>query len=357
MVEGKLGEDDANTNNTWEKLRSTGKSWKEIIETLGNQFSHMALLRNLKNIAQQSEGLNKEEMELIMNKLVNGVHHGKQFPFRYYTAYQQFQQQGSQPKRHGTYKKSHTIAVNAAIVGEEKTESISPEIVQIVVEGLEKCMKAAIQNFPQLQGRVVSLSDNSGSAWGAFQSEYGSQTVATIGNLSALITAMSATEGGEIGLFGDKLLMFTVDKNKGILEQLEEINKLGKTVGGGTENGIWLWFDNQFKTQHDNKSNNNVDHLFIYSDMQAGHGGLYGINQKEYSEFTVNGNYINVIKLIERFRQTVNPLINIFSVQTAGYDNNIIPEVLNRSAILSGWTGNEVGYAVELINIWNQLAA
>ena len=56
------------------------------------------------------------------------------------------------------------------------------------------------------------MSDNSGSAHGCFTSTYGSNTVAEIGNLSALITAMSCTGRGTIGLFGDRLLEYEAVK-------------------------------------------------------------------------------------------------------------------------------------------------
>lgn len=385
-------EDDATT---WEKLRSAGKSWTEILTTLGKKFPHMALLRNLKNISQE---VSAETMSSVMDQLVSGVPFGKQFPFRYYTAYQQFATDTTdttdtdttvRPKvKHSTqtstrkppkvsdpkwkwslWRKQEAKAkaklyatVQEAIVAVESTPDVPVTIrfenpaliVQIVKDGLERAMKAAIANFPQLVGEVVSLSDNSGSAQGAFTSEYGTISVATIGNLSSLITALSATEGGYVGVFGDKLEMYKVSKDRGVMEQLDELNALGKTIGHGTENGIWLWFDKGFK---DPTFNTDIDHLFVYSDMQAGHGGLYGINPSDYLQFTANDRYIDVIKLISYHRKHVNAKLNVFTVQTAGYDNSLIPEVLERSAILAGWTGNEVSYAKRMIDLWDAIDA
>jgi hypothetical protein len=214
-------------------------------------------------------------------------------------------------------------------------------------------MKKSLSHLNELDGYVVSLCDNSGSAWGTFNSTYGSQTVATIGNLSGLLAALKATKGGMVGVFGDSLEMYQVSKEKGILKQLDEINNLGKTVGGGTENGIWLWFKKAF---HEASLYENVDHLFIYSDMQAGHGGLYGINPRDYEEFSIKGNYIDVIKLIERHRLKVNDKLNVFTVQTAGYDNSIIPELLPRTCIMTGWTGNEINYAARMTQIWDLIS-
>ena len=211
-----------------------------------------------------------------------------------------------------------------------------------------------MKNFPTLKGKTISLCDNSGSAHGACVSSYGTTTVSTIANLSGVMTAINS-DSGQVGVFGDKLFIVDIDKEKGVLSQLDNIENVGQGVGGGTENGIWVFFDGAIK----NKTH--YDNIFIYSDQQAGHGGLYGIDKREYSNFTVQGNnnyydnsYIDVLKLVEVYRQTVNPKVNIFSVQVGGYDNNILPESLYRGAILAGWTGNEVLYAKYLIDLWNE---
>lgn len=314
---------------TWEKMHSCGKSWLTIYNTLGKSFPHMALLRNLRNLFSDNEFTN-DLLTNVMQQLINGVPNGKQFPFRYYTAYKEIEQLNDVNNRK-----------------------------KIVLDGLENCMKKAIENFPSLEGKIVSLCDNSGSAHGAFTSQFGSQTVSTIGNLSALITAMSATDGGYVGIFGDRLHMYKVNKNLGIIEQLNEIQKIGKTVGQCTENGIWLYFKHAFD-EFNKKINNfeyddkyECDNLFIYSDMQAGHGGLYGSDYNDYKDFNCKGHYIDIIKLITRHRYIINNKLNVFTVQIAGYNNSIIPELLDRTCILAGWTGNEVKYAQELINLWN----
>ena len=60
-----------------------------------------------------------------------------------------------------------------------------------------------------------------------------------------------------------------------------------------------------------------------------------------------------MIKLIKHHRLTINHKLNVFTVQTAGYDNSLVPEVLARTAILAGWTGNEVSYAKRMIDLWD----
>jgi hypothetical protein len=203
--------------------------------------------------------------------------------------------------------------------------------------------------MPKIPGKVACLSDNSGSAWGTFNSEYGSVTVAEIANLSSIITAQASDEG-YVGVFGDRLSLESVSKRNGLLTQLAETSTRGRNQGGGTENGIWLFWDDAIKNKK------HYDTVFIYSDMQAGHGNLYGVNSREYRDYVHKngGSYIDVLALVRKYRDTVNPKVNVFTVQVAGYNNNVLPENLYRGAILAGWTGKEPAYAKAIIDAWDQ---
>ena len=216
-------------------------------------------------------------------------------------------------------------------------------------------MDIACDNMPKLAGRTMCLSDNSGSAWGTFNSEYGSVTIAEIDNLSSLISARNSDEGF-IGKFGDKLIVSPVSKRNGLLSQCKALTEKGmKDVGGSTENGIWLFLRDAIdKKEH-------WDNIFIYSDQQAGHGGLYGTDeeQMEYNKrgFGTNKSgwsYIDVAKLIAEYRSKVNPKVNVFSIQTAGYNNIVVPEYGYRTNILFGWTGKELVFADTMIKFWDR---
>lgn len=307
---------------TWENLKSEGKTWKEILETI--EIPHMALLRNLRGIF--TEVNDSDLAKKVGDKLKSGVLNGKQFPFRYWSAYQAIKE-----------------AENINHAG-------------ILTDALEECMDIAVDNMPKLKGKTISLSDNSGSSWGTCNSEYGKVHVAEIANLSSLITGKNSDEG-EIGLFGDDLLIEPVSKRDGLLSQLNRMNEVEKKygkLGGGTENGIWLFFDRAIRNKV------HYDNIFIYSDMQAGHGGLYGSNPDEYKDFvcggkTRYGRYIDVLALTQKYRKDVNPKVNLFSVQVAGYDNSVLPENLYRGAILAGWTGKEPIFAKALIDTWDEI--
>ena len=301
--------------NTWERLRASGMGWQEILN--GIRMPHMALLRNLRGIFAEvrDSGVRRNALELLKR----GVRKGKQFPFRYLSAWKAVEAEGRPWARE-------------------------------VQDALEECMGIACENLPALQGRCAFLTDNSGSARGVCTSEWGTMQVAEIGNLSGVIGAMCAEEG-VVFPFGDSLESVRIRKDEGVLKQAHQVNSIGGGCGMATENGIWLFFrDAIMQKQH-------WDNIFVYSDMQAGHGGLFGIHPEDYDALgaCVNGNYIDVNMLVKLYRKQVNPKVNVFCIQTAGYTNVLVPEYGYRTAVLYGWTGKELVFADAMNRTWNEL--
>ena len=279
---------------TWEAIisaeGSNHDSWTKAVGVMG----HMALLRNLRN-------LEKHEVDpaLYLDKLVEGVAKGKQLPFRYYSAY------------------SNVTSAK-------------------IKEALEKCIDASIINLPKLPGKSLILVDNSGSALGAKVSKLSNVSVSVCGNLMGVLTGL-ISDSGRIGVFGDRVSYVPINKNfKGTaMEMLRTVNDVGHTVGGSTEHGIWLALDDIIK------SGEHFDRIFIYSDMQAGHGGLYGRTDDYPSFFGSEGfrrEYIDVPKLVQTYRNKVNKDCKLYSIQIAGYSDNILPEFYPNTCILSGWS-------------------
>jgi plasmid maintenance system antidote protein VapI len=293
------------TEQTWEAIisakGSTKETWLEALEVMG----HMAALRNVRNLLEK--GI---EPRLFAQKLVDGAAKGKQLPFRYYSAYR-------------------------------AVEKIAPPL---VLDALEEALTISLGNLPRFEGRVMSLCDNSGSARGATTSSMGTMQISTIANLSAVLTGMQSDEGF-VGVFGDSLETFGVRKRSSIFDQLKEADKLGAGVGGGTENGIWLFWDAAIREKQ------HWDKVFVYSDMQAGHGGLYGMDSKKYKDFAWNGHYIDVPKLIATYRKQVNPNVLVFLVQVAGYQDTIVPEFYDKTYILGGWGDGLLRFAAEMASL------
>lgn len=307
---------------TWENLRSEGKSWIDIFNTV--DMGHMALLRNLRGVFTEVNDI--DFCKKYLDKLINGVIHGHQFPFRYYSAY-------------------NIIKSNFDVHHRS-----------MILKALESCMNESLKNMPHLKGTTMCLSDNSGSAWGSIPSEYGTVRIAEIDNLSSVIAA-SLSDNGYVGKFGDTIIEHAVTDSS-ILDQASKISESrDDDVGGGTEGGIWEFFINAIRKKIW------YDNIFIFSDQQAGHGGLYGTSSQmlQYkNDYGCAHSYygmdmINVFKLILDYRKSVNPKVNVFSIQTAGYDNAVIPEYAYRTCILTGWTGKEVLFASEMIRQWDEL--
>ena len=176
--------------------------------------------------------------------------------------------------------------------------------------------------------------------------------VAEIDNLSSVITAANSEEG-YVGIFGDRLKICPVSKRNGILTKARQLTReVGKDIGWSTENGVWIFFRDAIdKKEH-------WDNIFIYSDMQAGHGGLYGTPEgiKEYTSrgYDYKERYVDVAKLIAEYRRKVNRKVNVFCVQTAGYTNVLVPEYGYRTNIMYGWTGKEVIFADAMIRFWDE---
>jgi hypothetical protein len=251
---------------------------------------------------------------LWIKKLTSTAEKGKQLPFRYLSAY----------------------SANRSASG-------------FVLDAIEECLEISLNNLPVLNGRSLVLTDNSGSTHGAPISELSSMTVAQIGNLMGVLTGR-ISDDGVLGIFGDRLEYIPIRKKSSIMDQTKHANKIGHSVGGSTEHGIWLALDNAISNKE------HWDNIFIYSDMQAGHGGLYGRGHGEYKDYIwgKSSANIDVPLLISEYRAKINSKVNVFLVQIAGYEDTILPEFYDRTFIIGGWSGSILKFAKRMIDTTNQ---
>lgn len=282
-------------------LRATGRTWEAIVSARGSNrcawrkalpvMGHMALLRNLRNLIEAGVPFDQ-----FLPKLVETAAEGKQLPFRYYSAYR---------------------AVKGCAPG-------------AVLDAVEKCLNRSLGQVPYFPGRVMVLCDNSGSAQGTTTSSLGTMQISTIANLTGVVAGMRASDG-HLGVFGDRLETFAVRKQESVFSQLEKAEHIARTIGTATENGVWLFWDRAIRERQ------RWDSVFVMSDMQAGHGGLYGTRPKDYADFAWNGHTIDVAKLVATYRARVNRDVRVFLVQVAGYQDTLVPEFYDRTYILGGW--------------------
>lgn len=349
------------------ELKLDGKTWESYISENGSNteswthvasiMGHTALLRNIRNFVK-----NNVAPAAYLNALVETAEKQGEMPFRYYSAYQQvksLEQQIQAEKPAPAVRlesqleqqlKSKLGSIATASVEEAAVENHQgANTFEKIYAALEQCVQIALNKTPQFEGKVMSLCDNSGSAQSAKTSELGSMRVSSIANLTAVMTGLISQEGF-IGVFGDKLKTMPVQKDKNVFEQVQHADDVGKHIGHGTENGVWLFFNKAIKEQE------HWDHIFIYSDMQAGHGGLYGVDPEEYRDYLWGGDetlksryynerHIDVAKLVKRYREKVNPNVRVYMVQVAGYKDTLVPEFYKKTYILGGWGSGLLNFA------------
>ena len=303
LVKGEL----RNTDKTWEAIVSDGGSDKATWMKALDVMPHMALLRNLRNLIQAGV-----EPKLFTDKLVEGAAKGKQLPFRYYSAYNAVRDCGKAG----------------------------------VLDAIEECLEQSLGNLPHFGGRVMSLADNSGSAWGATTSSMGTMHIAQIANLQGAITARVSDEG-YCGVFGDRLNVTEVRKKSSVFELANRLDEVGHTVGGGTEHGVWLFWDKAIREKQ------HWDSVFAFSDQQMGWGGLYGTGGGYPVWPSIHGHqFIDVPQLVIEYRNKVNPDVKVFLVQIAGYQDTIIPEFYDKTAIIGGWGDGLLRFAKAMEGMW-----
>ncbi len=295
----KLFKGKAKQTKTWNSIVSNSKeektqTWEKALKTM----PHMALLRNLRNLEQ-----NKVKISLWKEKFLNGVKGGKQFPFRYFSAFKQ--------------------------VANPETK-----------DAIEEALEISYENVPHFNGRTLCLSDNSGSATSTTTSEMGTMNISTIGNLMSIV-ALKKSDGGDFVIFGDNAEKIECRKKSSTFDILKEAEET--RVGGATETGLWTWLVKAIE------ENIYYDRIFAFSDLQAGYGQLYGRKLDKYVfTRTLNCSYIDVASLINEYRRKVNKNVKVFLIQTAGYHDTIMPEFYKDTYIIGGWSSGILNFANEM---------
>lgn len=309
LVKGEL----STSEQTWEAIVSAGGSNRETWERAFEVMGHMALLRNLRNLLQA--GVDPEK---IATRLREGARDGRQLPFRYYSAYL----------------------------------AVGPAAPPGILDAIEESLRDSIEGIPKFPGRTMCLADNSGSAQGNMTSAMGTMKVSTIANLTGVIAGMASDEG-YLGVFGNRLEVLPIRKLSSAFDQLSLAEKSAKTIGVETENGVWIFWERAIRERE------RWDNVFILSDMQAGHGGLYGLSPGEYRDFgwdhylgpIKGGRNIDVAALVSRYRREVNPDVNVFLVQVAGYQDTLVPDFYRKTYVLGGWGEGVLRFAAEMAQI------
>lgn len=260
----------------------------------GSGMPIMNLLRNLKNIMLYAPDMIDEAINQLTNetKIINS----RLLPFRFSSAYDVINS-----IEVSDYKKSDDSG-DSKIVFESEIPSMTKKnlnsIKEKVLKAIDDAMKVSCKNVPELDGNCAILVDHSGSVRGDYHgsstvSPWSRTTTAMIGNLFGTIMTFKQ-KNVYFGMFGDKLISPTIDRNLGLLEFNAKTYDVGGDCGGATENGLYKFMKDAIK------NNKKIDNLIIFSDMEIGDGGEGGWDVTSYTRG------VHFHELFAQFRK-INP--------------------------------------------------
>ncbi len=282
-----------------EKQQAKAAKWEELV--LSGKVGYMALLRNLRNIVTQGTDVALTgALKQIADK--NKVLRSKQLPFRFLSAYAEIE----------------ALTEKNPMFESEKTK------INAALKAIEQAVVFATDNIPVAAGKTLILSDNSGSMFGdmggkSVVSAMSRRTTADIANLFAVLYWLRA-EDTLVGLFGDNLVMPSLNRKHSVFENFKTINAEAKKCGPSTEQGIFDMMEMLLEKKQ------KVDRIIIFSDCQVG-SKCNWFDKKRRA-----GNDFN--KLFQAYRQ-INPSVVTYSVDLKGYGNTLFDEGV---MTVAGWS-------------------
>lgn len=215
---------------TWEvKITQAGSdpeakaaAWTELVQ---NGMPYFALLRNLRNIAQN---VDPETLDIALDQLQNekAIKKSLVMPFRFVTAY-------------------HTIA----------SAGLSGDVTRKIQQAISNAATASLSNIPVFSGKTCVFVDGSGSMGGYWSRATGTgKTPIEIATLFA--GALAKTNNADVIVFDGSAKYVNYDLDQSLFG-------LAKTIQQGTNGGVTS-FESAFITAKEK-----YDTIIILSDMQA----------------------------------------------------------------------------------------
>jgi hypothetical protein len=131
-----------------------------------------------------------------------------------------------------------------------------------------------------------------------------------------------------VGLFGDRLLSFKVNRDEKIIEATRRMHSEGSRCGGGTEAGIYEFFIEIMKT------GKGVDNIIIFSDMVIGDSCQWYGRGSIGSYGTTSGSFPN---LFREFRKKF-PAAKVISVDIHQTDGTTVFNKNYNVTQVAGWS-------------------
>lgn len=245
-----------------DKAQAKTEAWDALV--VSGTMGHMALLRNLRNIAQHALG--SLDLALAQVSDPEKVKKGKQFPVRYMTA------------------------ANEIINSDGITEPVKRK----VANALEVALEASVSNVPVLEGKTVVFVDNSGSMHG-----YSTAGSASYSDIAAIFgAAMAKRNDADIIVFSDTARYVHYNAQNTTLQIAASIQADIVPAGTYLGSAVGAMVDR-------------YDRIIIFSDMQTWIEGnnYYGYGRGGESH----------IKLLAEYEKQFDVKPYIYSVDLTGY--------------------------------------
>lgn len=267
LMKGKLV-----STGTWEvELSKAGKSeeakgeaWATLINT--RKLGYLALLRNLRNIIEQSPDVLEGALEMLVDEKL--IRKSLVLPFQYLTAFDEISKLSAGPQG------------------------------RLILAAIDKAATLSLGNLPDFKGDTLVVLDVSGSMTSA-QVQGMKRTPAEIGSVFAAAIARGCN--ADLMVFSDRAEYVNYDPNTPVLTFAKAI----PFYSGGTN------FPSIFA-----RANRVYERIFILSDMQGWNTSgrtIYG------------GSYLSPTN-VNDYKQRFNCDPKIFSFDLAGYGSLMFPE-------------------------------
>ena len=215
------------------------EGWLGQIEN--RTIGHMALLRNLVNILKLKP--TEEQVERVVAELTRVADRGKQFPFRYWSAYKALR---------GIQKDYNYLRMKPPV-------QLDRFIENKVISGLNFALKKSVQSLPRFEGRTLVACDVSGSMIEPI-SEKSDVWNFDVGLVLGVVLKKALKDNAIFGIFGTSFeVIGDVGSPLGTIEGM--YRDMNKRVGTGTEG--WKVIDWLLTT------GTRVDNVMVFTDCQV----------------------------------------------------------------------------------------
>lgn len=226
-----------------EKDALKAEAWAELLNT--GKIGYFALLRNLRNIYEQTPNLVDKACELLTNEKMIKSPKNLVMPFRYVTAYEIFKDMNDKNGRK-------------------------------IRTALDRAIRISCDNVPRFDGDTLVVIDYSGSMGEGYDSYKGKATI--------LASILAETNDADVMIFGNDSTYIPYNPGDNIFSTVDRW--LGYNSGGyfgGGNSPYQVGHGTNFQSIFQRANKDGYDRVLIFSDMQG--WGSYYTPQNEFNQY------------------------------------------------------------------------